>query len=52
MTDNNLVTPLFPLTVNVLPGAFLPLQIFEPRYIDMVKKSLSNSEGFCIVLSR
>ena len=52
MTDNNLVTPLFSLTVNVLPGAILPLQIFEPRYIDMVKKSLSNSEGFCIVLSR
>ena len=43
-------TPLFPLTINVLPGAYLPLQIFEPRYIDMIKNCLSNSEGFCIVL--
>ena len=42
--------PLFPLTINVLPGAYLPLQIFEPRYIDMIKNCLSNSEGFCIVL--
>ena len=29
---------LFPLSVNVLPGAYLPLQIFEPRYIDMVSE--------------
>ena len=41
---------LFPLSVNVLPGAYLPLQIFEPRYIDMVSECLANSEGFCIVL--
>ena len=41
---------LFPLSVNVLPGASLPLQIFEPRYIDMVSECLANSEGFCIVL--
>ena len=43
---------LFPLSVNVLPGAYLPLQIFEPRYIDMVSECLANSEGFCIVLSK
>ena len=41
---------LFPLSLNVLPGAYLPLQIFEPRYIDMVSECLANSEGFCIVL--
>ena len=41
---------LFPLSVNVLPGAYLPLQIFEPRYLDMVSECLANSEGFCIVL--
>ena len=51
MTNQETVSPLFPLTINVLPGALLPLQIFEPRYIDMVKSSLSKSEGFCIVLS-
>ena len=43
-------TALFPLTINVLPGAYLPLQIFEPRYIDMVKDCLSEEKGFCIVL--
>ena len=43
-------TALFPLTINVLPGAYLPLQIFEPRYIDMVKDCLSKERGFCIVL--
>ena len=41
---------LFPLSVNVLPGAYLPLQIFEPRYLDMISECLANSEGFCIVL--
>ena len=42
--------PLFPLTVNVLPGGYLPLQIFEPRYMDMIKESLSQDQGFCVVL--
>tara|TARA_B100000029_G_scaffold491248_1_gene551182 strand:+ start:4896 stop:5504 length:609 start_codon:yes stop_codon:yes gene_type:complete len=44
--------PLFPLTVNVLPGGYLPLQIFEPRYLDMVKECMSNEIGFCVVLLR
>ena len=42
--------PVFPLSINVLPGAYLPLQIFEPRYLDMVKNSLAREEGFCIAL--
>ena len=50
--SNELTSPLFPLSINVLPGAFLPLQIFEPRYIDMIRRCLSNSEGFCVVLSK
>ena len=50
--NKEIISPLFPLTINVLRGAFLPLQIFEPRYIDMVRRSLSNSEGFSIVLSK
>ena len=33
--------PVFPLSINVLPGAYLPLQIFEPRYLDMVKNNYS-----------
>ena len=50
MKLNETTSALFPLSVNVLPGAFLPLQIFEPRYIDMISECLANSEGFCIVL--
>ena len=48
----DMTSPLFPLSINVLPGALLPLQIFEPRYIDMVTQCLGNSEGFCIVLTK
>ena len=44
--------PVFPLSINVLPGTYLPLQIFEPRYLDMVKNSLAREEGFCITLTR
>jgi len=44
--------PVFPLSINVLPGAYLPLQIFEPRYLDMVKTSLAKEEGFCITLTK
>ena len=43
---------IFPLTVNVLPGGYLPLQIFEPRYLDMVKKCMARETGFCVVLLR
>ena len=43
---------LFPLTINVLPSAYLPLQIFEPRYLDMVKDCLAKGKGFCIVLTK
>ena len=45
-------TALFPLSINVLPGAYLPLQIFEPRYIDMVKDCLGKEKGFCVVLMK
>ena len=44
--------PIFPLTANVLPGGYLPLQIFEPRYLEMVKSCMSKETGFCIVLLR
>ena len=44
--------PIFPLTINVLPGGYLPLQIFEPRYLDMVKKCMTRETGFCVVLLR
>ena len=33
-----------------LPGSIQSLQIFEPRYINMVKECMSNGHGFIIVL--
>ena len=42
--------PVFPLGLVVLPGTIQSLQIFEPRYIDMVKKCMQDSTGFVITL--
>lgn len=41
--------PLFPLPLVAFPGCRLPLQVFEPRYLDLVKSSLSNNRTFGIV---
>jgi Lon protease-like protein len=43
--------PLFPLNVGLLPGADLPLHIFEPRYRAMVRECLSNKSLFGMVLA-
>jgi len=43
--------PLFPLNVVLLPGAELPLHIFEPRYRAMVKSCLEEKSEFGILLS-
>ena len=45
---NNL--PVFPLGLVALPGSIQSLQIFEPRYLKMIKKCMSDSHGFVIVL--
>ena len=45
---NNL--PIFPLGLVVLPGSIQSLQIFEPRYINMIKTCMSENHGFVIVL--
>ena len=42
--------PLFPLNTVIFPGGLLPLRIFEPRYIDMVKDCMHDEHGFGIVL--
>ena len=42
--------PVFPLGIVVLPGTIQSLQIFEPRYIDMVKNCMIGSSGFVITL--
>jgi ATP-dependent Lon protease len=43
--------PLFPLNVVLLPGAALPLHIFEPRYRQMIRKCLDNKTEFGLLLS-
>ncbi len=44
--------PLFPLQTVLVPGGYLPLQIFEPRYLDLVRECTRNSSGFgvCLIL--
>lgn len=41
--------PLFPLNVVVCPDGYLPLKIFEARYLDMVRDCLRNKSSFAIV---
>ena len=43
--------PLFPLNVVLLPGAPLPLHIFEARYKEMVKGCLQEKSEFGMLLS-
>jgi len=43
--------PLFPLNVVLLPGASLPLHIFEPRYKEMVKDCLEEKSEFGMLLA-
>jgi Lon protease-like protein len=42
---------LFPLNVVLLPGAELPLHIFEPRYRHMVKTCIKQKTEFGLLLS-
>jgi Lon protease-like protein len=43
--------PLFPLNVVLLPGAALPLHIFEPRYRQMIRHCLESKTEFGLLLS-
>lgn len=42
--------PLFPLNTVLFPRGPLPLRIFEPRYVDMVKRCMRESACFGVVL--
>ncbi len=42
--------PLFPLPLVLFPGGRLPLQIFEVRYLDMVKSCMRENSGFGVVM--
>jgi len=41
--------PLFPLSSVLFPTGRLPLQIFEQRYIDLVRASLKEDSGFGLI---
>lgn len=43
--------PLFPLNVVLLPGAILPLHIFEPRYRQMVRHCIDEKSDFGVLLA-
>jgi len=44
--------PLFPLNTVLFPGGRLPLRIFEPRYLDLIRDCARSSSGFgvCLIL--
>jgi Lon protease-like protein len=44
--------PLFPLGSVLFPGGRVPLQVFEPRYVDLVRASLKNNSEFGVVWIR
>jgi len=50
LKKNNL--PVFPLGIVALPGNIQHLQIFEPRYLKMVKDCMSNGHGFVVVFQK
>lgn len=41
--------PLFPLNTVLFPNGRLPLQVFEVRYLDMVKKCIAGEQPFGVV---
>ncbi len=41
---------LFPLNTVLFPGSILPLQIFEQRYLSLIKDCMKQQTGFVIVL--
>lgn len=41
--------PLFPLDIVACPGGLVPLKIFEPRYLEMVRACVANQSLFAIV---
>ncbi len=52
MTQSLDHVPLFPLNATVLPGGRLQLQLFEPRYLDMLARCLREQRGFVTLLLR
>jgi len=47
---NAATLPLFPLNAVLFPGGPLSLRVFEPRYLDMVRRCLKEQTPFGVVL--
>lgn len=41
---------MFPLTAVLLPGALLPLHVFEPRYLTMIPQVITDNGEFGVVM--
>jgi len=50
--EQGAMLPLFPLPLVMFPDCCLPLQIFEARYLDLVKRCMKNDSEFGIVTQR
>ena len=50
--DEQARMPIFPLRTVLFPGGVLPLRIFEPRYVDMVRWCMREQANFGVVLLR
>lgn len=51
MSVSDRLLPLFPLPVVLLPGALLPLHVFEPRYRELLRHCLETDRNFGLVHS-
>ena len=49
MSEVSVLLPLFPLNTVLFPGCTLDLQLFEPRYLDMLTRCLKQGSGFGVV---
>ncbi len=46
------IIPLFPLKTVLFPQGFLPIRVFEPRYLDMISECMKTEQGIGVVLIR
>ena len=50
LLDSDNRSALFPLNTVLFPGCILPLQIFEQRYLRLIKSCLRDDHGFVVIL--
>jgi len=50
LLDSDNRSALFPLNTVLFPGCTLPLQIFEQRYLRLIKTCMRDQHGFVVIL--